>query len=191
MTNIVRGTVILTLILLVTPTSGSPHGLSTRSVQGPAGAHAKQLTPDRLQAVPQTLPSSFLMPSVGNFQAQPLDSKKPMYVPSLNATFDTPQFAQPSAGQSTMTGTGHKQFGLRQMSIDPTLPTPATITAGEAVAPIRSAPERSTRLSPGLNPQAPRPSYGPQWLTVEVENLPAAPRSGYQPGLQTNGSSPR
>lgn len=184
MSNIVRGAVFLTLLLLVTPTSGSPHELSTRSVRGPSGPVAKQMTPNRMQAVRQTLPSSFLMPGDGNFQAQPLEKTHVHYVPSFAAPPTFPQIAQPSAGQSTMTGTGHKQFGLRQPSLDPAAHTPATITAGEAVAPIRSAPERSTRLSPGLNPQQPRASYGPQWLTVQVENLPASPKSALQPGLQ-------
>ncbi len=184
MTMLVRAAIIVTLILLVTPVRGGPHGLSTRVVEGPAGAHAMQMTPDRPRAVAQSLPSGFLMPSHGNFQAQPLDRTKPMYVPSFQSPISVPWISQPSAGQLTRTGTAHKEFGLRQMSIDPAARTPATITAGEVSAAIRSAPERSTRLSPGLDPQRPRPSYGPQWLTVEVENTPATPESALQPGLQ-------
>lgn len=180
----VRAAVALTLVLLVSPAHGSPHGLSTRVPQGPAGAHAMQMTPDRPRAVAPTLPSSFLMPGDGNFQAQPLDRAKPRYVPSFNATIEAPSFEHPSAGQSTMTGTGHKQFGLRQMSIDPAARTPATITAGEARFAPRAAQERASRLAPGRDSTVVRPSYGPQWLMVEVENLPATPKEGFQPGLQ-------
>lgn len=184
MSLIVRTAIVVTLILLVTPARGGPHELSSRALEGPAGAHAMQMTPDRPRAVAESLPSGFLMPSHGNFQAQPLNRVKPMYVPSFQSPISIPWIEQPSAGQLTRTGTAHKTFGLRQESIDPDARTPATITAGEASAAIRSAPERSTRLSPGLDPQRPRPSYGPQWLTVEVENLPATPEAALQPGLQ-------
>ena len=191
MTILVRAAVILTLISLVTPVRGAPHGLSTRVVDGPAGAHAMQMTPDRPRAVPLSAPSGFLMPSHGNFQQQPLDRSKPMYMPSFAAPITVPQIMQPSAGQLTRTGTAHKEFGLRQTTIDPTLRTPATTTAGEAQAAIRTAPERSTRLAPGRDAERPRPSYGPQWLMVEVENIPATPKSALQPGLQSSGNPSR
>jgi hypothetical protein len=139
---------------------------------------------DRLRAAGPTLPSAFLSSGSGNFQAQPLNTTHEHYLPSFSAALETPQFEHPSAGQSTMTGTAHKTFGLRQMSLDPSVWTTPTITAGSVAAPIRSAPERATRLAPGRDQQQPLPSYGPQWLMVEVENLPASPHSAEHPALQ-------
>lgn len=184
MSNFVRGAAVLMLILLVTPTSAGPHGLSTHTPQGPTSPHAKQMTPQKMSAVGPTLPSAFLSSPDGNFQAQPLDTTHPVYIRSFAAPPTMPQIEHPSAGQLTRTGTAHKQFGLRELSIDPSAHTPATITAGEARLPIRSAPERSTRLSPGRDAVRRPASYGPHWLMVEVENLPATPHSAKQPGLE-------
>lgn len=186
MTKLAGGWFAVLLAAWATTLCAAPHDLPTRTPEGPVEPHFKQMRMPPSRAVPLTDRSSYLLPADGNFQMQPLPRSLPRYTPGFVAAPPTfPQLAEPVAGQLTRTGVAHKQPGLRQMSIDPTLLPPPTITAGEVSFPIRSAPEHSTRLAPGRDALVrPRASYGPHWLMVEVENTPATPRSAKQPGLQ-------
>jgi hypothetical protein len=169
-----------------------PHSLmTTRSVGSTTIPAVRQFTGGGPGVPRPTLPSAFVMPDDGNFQAPVLDRTKPMYVPSFNSTFSTPTFAEPSVGHLTRNGTELKETNLRTMSLDPSLRSSPTITAGQYRAAIRTAPERSTNLAPGrdevrdtLRPNA---SYGPAWLSVELEAQAPTPHDGRRPGLQTSG----